>query len=229
MRPSLENILVLIPARKGSKGVPNKNSKVFSDGKSLVDLALACAKDVFPSSRIMLSTDDEGLQDKYTSDAILIRKRPEELANDGSGMLPVMLDAIENCGFNPTFLLLLQPTSPLRTAEDLKEAINLFQEEDHAVIAVNQPAGNPFYTLFTKSGDYLSKYVRNAAVTRQELPEVYDVNGMLYLFRAELLKEKTWTEFERLRPYVVSRYRAIDIDNHEDWKVAQLLFQNQIF
>jgi CMP-N,N'-diacetyllegionaminic acid synthase len=227
MKATIENTLVLIPARKGSKGVPGKNSKPFTNGISLTERAIQTALEVLPSKSVVLSTDDETLFSLTEKYGIQLIQRAENLANDTVGMLEVMLDAVEKQNNQPTYLLLLQPTSPFRTSEHLKKAFELFEENDQALVAVNEPAGNPFYTLFEEKEGFISKWSKNNVVRRQDLAPMYDVNGLLYIFEIESLKKQSWVEFDRIRPLVVSKWEAIDIDHQEDWDFAVRLAESK--
>jgi len=225
MRPTIENSLVLIPARAGSKGVPNKNAKPFSGGNSLTERAIAVALGVFPGEKVVLSTDDLNLIQQGNQAGISVIERSPELASDTAGMLEVMLDAVDQQTIEPTFLILLQPTSPFRTVEHLTRALELFQENDQALVAVNEPKGHPFYTLFQQEGDFIHKFEQNAVVRRQDLPPMYDVNGLLYIFNVAELRKASWVAFDRIRPMVVSQWEAIDIDTPEDWWLAETLMK----
>lgn len=226
MRPTIANTLVLIPARAGSKGVPQKNSKSFAGGPSLTERAVLVAKEVFPSNQIVVSTDDDSLLEMATLHHVVALKRSPELASDTSGMLEVMLDAVDRQEQKPAFLMLLQPTSPFRTSDHLFQALHDFQEGDQALIAVNEPAGHPFYTLFEEHNGLLTKFHKNAVVRRQDLPPAYDVNGLLYIFSVADLREKSWVEFERIRPLIVPKWQAIDVDTPEDWWLAETLYKS---
>lgn len=224
MKPTIGNTIVLVPARAGSKGVPQKNSKPFAGGKSLVERAVEIGLQLFPKERIVLSTDDPELLAQGQNYGIQLINRDEQLASDTAGMLEVMLDAIDKQERTPEYLLLLQPTSPFRTVQHLEEAFELFQDGDDAVVAVNEPAGHPFYTLFQEENGYISKFQKNAVVRRQDLPPMYDVNGLLYLFRVSELRKKSWVAFDKIRPLVVPKWQALDIDHPEDWWLAETLY-----
>lgn len=226
MRPTIENTLVLIPARSGSKGVPQKNSKSFAGGPSLTERAVLVAKAVFPDNQIVVSTDDTTLLQMAEKNGVIALKRSPELASDTTGMLEVMLDAVSRHANEPAFLMLLQPTSPFRTSDHVFQALNDFQEGDQALIAVNEPAGHPFYTLFEEHNGLLTKFHKNAVVRRQDLPPAYDVNGLLYIFNVAELRKKSWVEFERIRPLIVPKWQAIDIDTPEDWWLAETLYKS---
>lgn len=224
MKPTPSNTIALIPARVGSKGVPQKNSKSFANGKSLVERAIETALTFFPKDKVVLSTDDQDLLVQGNAFGIQLINRDPNLASDTSGMLEVMLDAIDKQEQSPEYLLLLQPTSPFRTAKHIEDAFKLFATGDHAVVAVNEPAGHPFYTLFQEENGYINKFQKNQVVRRQDLPPMYDVNGLLYLFSVAELRKHSWVECEKIRPLIVPKWQAIDIDNEEDWWLAETLY-----
>jgi len=224
MKPNPSNTIALIPARAGSKGVPQKNSKSFAGGKSLVERSIETALNFFPKDRIVLSTDDPDLLAQGNAFGIQLINREPHLASDTAGMLEVMLDAIKKQKSSPEYLMLLQPTSPFRTRQHIEDAFELFEAGDDAVVAVNEPAGHPFYTLFQEENGYISKFQKNQVVRRQDLPPMYDVNGLIYLFRVAEMRKHSWIEFEKIRPLVVPKWQAIDIDNEEDWWLAETLY-----
>ncbi len=224
MKPNPSNTIALIPARAGSKGVPQKNSKPFAGGKSLVERAIETALNFFPKDKVVLSTDDQDLLLQGNAYGIQLINREPHLASDTAGMLEVMLDAIKKQKSSPEYLMLLQPTSPFRTTQHIEDAFELFEAGDDAVVAVNEPAGHPFYTLFQEENGYISKFQKNQVVRRQDLPPMYDVNGLIYLFRVAEMRKHSWIEFEKIRPLVVPKWQAIDIDNEEDWWLAETLY-----
>lgn len=228
MLPTIQNTLVLIPARAGSKGVPKKNAKPFANGKSLTVRAVELALTVFDQSQIVISTDDQELLAQTKSHGIQQIDRDAHLASDKAGMLEVMLDAVDRHENKPAFLLLLQPTSPFRNKRHIEQVFELFQEGDQAVVAVNEPKGHPFYTLFQEENGFIHKFQKNTVVRRQDLPPMYDVNGLIYLFDVAELRKQSWVEFERIRPLVTTRWEAIDIDSPEDWELAEILANNLI-
>jgi N-acylneuraminate cytidylyltransferase len=173
---------------------------------------------------VVLSTDDQDLLVQGNAYGIQLINREPHLASDTAGMLEVMLDAIKKQKSSPEYLMLLQPTSPFRTTQHIEDAFELFEAGDDAVVAVNEPAGHPFYTLFQEENGYISKFQKNQVVRRQDLPPMYDVNGLIYLFRVAEMRKHSWIEFEKIRPLVVPKWQAIDIDNEEDWWLAETLY-----
>ncbi|MBU2019517.1 MAG: acylneuraminate cytidylyltransferase family protein [Bacteroidetes bacterium] len=215
--------LILIPARAGSKGVPNKNVKPFNQGMSLTSRAIELAKKISSKDGIVLSTDSQELLDAHQNSGITCLMREEHLASDTSGMLEVMIDAIDKSITKPEFLILLQPTSPFRTLQHIERALSLYEEGDQAVVAVNEPKGHPFYTLFEQKGDFIEKFQKNEVVRRQDISPMYDVNGLLYIFHIASLREKSWVHFDKIRPMVVPFLDGLDIDTEEDWWLAETI------
>jgi N-acylneuraminate cytidylyltransferase len=222
-----EDFLVLIPARSGSKGVVKKNVKPFADGASLIERTIGIAKSCFEDKQIVVSSDDDDALKQAEIKNVIAHRRNPELASDTSGMLEVMLDAISTHGQNAKYLMLLQVTSPFRTEKHVIDALTLLDETVQAVIAVNKPKGHPYYTLFEQKGEYIQKFQSNDIVRRQDLPDMFDVNGLMYIFHIPSLKEKSWVEFDRIKGLEISALEAMDIDTEEDWTLAELIEKNK--
>lgn len=225
MLPDKHKILVLIPARAGSKGVPNKNIRPFNGGASLVERAIDVALSCFDPEQIVVSSDSSVALDQASARKVIALSREATLASDTAGMQEVMLDAIAKQGAGKTHLLLLQPTSPFRKAIHIKEAIAIFQQQDDAVVAMHEAKAHPMYTLFQLRDGYVSKYADAQATRRQDLPQLLEVNGLLYLLSIEALKQHAWTSFAHVRPLIVDHLDAIDIDLPQDWWLAEVIEQ----
>ena len=149
---SNENTLIIIPARKGSKGIPKKNMKIFN-GKPLishtVDFALM-NKD--QGDIICVSTNDEDVIELFNKNKkIELLKRPEELSKDNSGMSEVISHAIDFYERKKIFfqyLLLLQPTSPLRSSEDYNNLMNSSDKNFDMIVSVCESNENPYFNLY---------------------------------------------------------------------------------
>lgn len=222
-----DDFLVLIPARSGSKGVVRKNVKPFADDASLIERTIDIAKSCFDNKQIVVSSDDDDALYQAEIKNVIAHRRSPELASDISGMLEVMLDAISTYGQNAKYLMLLQVTSPFRTEKHIMDALALLDDTVQAVIAVNKPKGHPYYTLFEQKGEYIQKFQSNDIVRRQDLPNMFDVNGLMYIFHIPSLKEKSWVDFDRIKGLEISALEAIDIDTEEDWTLAELIEKNK--
>ena len=221
--------LIIIPARGGSKGVPRKNIKLLNE-VPLIHYTIKVAQELFNDSVICVSTDDEEIKQVAEETGIKIPfLRPKELASDTSGSYEVLLHAIdfyEKKGYKADTLILLQPTSPFRTSSQVNEAINLFSEKIDMVVSVKEAKTNPYYNLFEedKKG-YLKKSKESNLTRRQDCPKVWEYNGAIYIINIDTLKKKTISSFEKIIKYEMDEFSSHDIDTTLDWKMAELMIE----
>ena len=222
----------MIPARKGSKGLPKKNTMSFGDATLIeraVNQAKSCAK---VNDVICLSSNDEvaiKIVEKMGIDVPF--KRPEEFASDKSSMEEVIRHALQfyaNLGENFDCVVLLQPTSPLRNINDMNAVINCFDGNQEMIVTVNKSKENPYFNLFeeTTSGK-LIKSKDGDYKTRQELPKCYVLNGAVYLISTNILKQKSMRDIKFLDKVEMPVERSIDIDTKSDWDFA-LYYLNKL-
>lgn len=219
--------LVIIPARGGSKGLPGKNIKLLN-GKPLIQYTIDAAKKVFPLETICVSTDDLKIVAVAESLGLTIPfRRPDELATDTAGTYEVLLHAIqhyESNSFYPDVLVLLQATSPFRTAAQISEAIELFDEACEMVVSVKETKANPYYLLKEENEEgWLVPSKTSNFVRRQDCPKVYELNGAIYIINIEALKKKSISEFTNIKKYVMDELSSHDIDTMWDWKIAEII------
>ncbi|SDC84487.1 N-acylneuraminate cytidylyltransferase [Algoriphagus faecimaris] len=222
--------LVVIPARGGSKGVPRKNIKLLG-GKPLIHYTIEAAREVFEDSVICISTDDEEIKEVAESMGLSVPfLRPASLATDEIGIHEVLIHALqfyENLGYFPDNLVLLQPTSPFRTGKHIKEALQLFDNSCEMVVSVKETTSNPYFVLReVNEQGWLVKSKEGNFIRRQDCPKVYELNGAIYIIKCETLKEKPIHEFKKVRKYEMDELSSHDIDNHRDWLLAELLFND---
>ena len=222
------DILYLIPARAGSKGLPGKNIKLLN-GKHLIsysiDFALANAKQ---SDEICISSDDEEVINIAKKQGVGVPfKRPAHLASDVSSTDDVLIHALDyykNKGKKFDTIMLLQPTSPFRINVDFENVINEYDEFCDMVVTVKEAKENPYFTLFEDKGNgYLIKSKSSDFCRRQDCPKVYAYNGSIYLIRVSSLQKSKIHEFKKIRKVVMPQERSIDIDTMEDWILAEYL------
>jgi len=222
--------LVVIPARGGSKGIPKKNIKLLN-GKPLITYAINAALEVFSKDDICVSTDSDEIAHEAEKAGLKIQfKRPKELATDTAGTQEVLLHAIdfyEKKGNMYDTLVLLQPTSPFRTSKHLKEALALYSSNLDMVVSVKEAKGNPYYNLFEEEKGLLKKSKKGQYVRRQDVPKVYEYNGAIYVIRIESLKSNTISSFGNVKKYVMDEISSMDLDNHLDWKICELLIKEE--
>lgn len=220
-------MLVIISARGGSKGVPGKNIKELN-GKPLIQYTIEAARKLVPDSQIIVSTDS--LEVKKVVENLGLKVpflRPKELATDTAGSYEVLLHALdfyENQGNLPDKIILLQPTSPFRTADQVKEAMALFHSDLEMIVSVKETKANPYYILREEDENgYLVKCKESSATRRQDVPKVWELNGAIYIINVQALKVKSLTQFTNVKKYVMDEVTSHDIDTQLDWLLAEVI------
>ncbi len=219
-----QKILAIIPARGGSKGLLGKNIYTFG-GKPLIAWTIEAAKGSSYIDRLILSSDDEEIirvAKTYGCDVPF--KRDAQLALDDTASIDVVIDAINRCpGYE--WVLLLQPTSPLRVAQDIDEAIRYCMEKGaDACVSVSEAEQSPYW-MYSLTDSQMLKPVMPPPIPsrRQDLPKCFTLNGAIYFARIdELLQFKTFI-LPKTVPYLLPPERAIDIDTLEDLVAAENL------
>ena len=221
------NTLVVIPARSGSKGLPDKNIKLLN-GKPLIHYSIEVAQQIFNNEDICISTDS----DKYIKIAEQTGLkvpfvRPETLSTDNATTQDVLLhclDFYEQKGVFYDYILLLQPTSPFREKKHLEDILMANKEDCDMIVSVKETESNPYYVLFeeNKSG-LLEKSKKGNFTRRQDCPKVYEYNGSMYLIKVSSIKEKLFSSFTKIKKYEMHSKYSIDIDSEIDFKLAEVL------
>ena len=221
----------IIPARSGSKGLPNKNI-INLDGQPLIAHSIKAALEANSVAETIVSSDgDEILRVSEQFGAVPLA-RPAELAQDTTPTDPVIKHTIEACGFSPSdVVVLLQPTSPLRTAAHVEQAIQEYSSGDcDGVVAVTEGKECPFKAFGVDRDGYLSGYFgTNAPFSRrQDFPEVFFANGAIYIFSVEAFRASgDRIPRERLKPYFMDAAASVDIDAQADLLIAESLLKGQ--
>lgn len=227
-----DDILVIIPARGGSKGIPRKNIKPL-DGKPLIYYTIDCARAIVSDENICVTTDDDEIISVVERYGLHVPfKRPSELATDTAGTYEVLLHALdfyERQGRSFNAVVLLQNTSPFRTAEHVKGAIGLYDESIDMVVSVKECPANPYYCVFEEGQDgFLNICKGDGSITRrQDAPKVYEYNGAIYVINPNSLKECPLNKFTKRKKYVMDDLHSLDLDTMADWKMAELLIQDK--
>ena len=228
MKINKKDILVVIPARSGSKGIPGKNIKKLH-GKPLINYTIEAAKEIFENSQVIVSTDDKEIAEIAASHGANIPfLRPKELAQDDSSTRDVILhlvDYFERQKSMPSVIVLLQVTSPIRNSKHLNEALDLFFHKDcDMVVSVTESKTSPYFNLYEENKEgYLQKSKDGAFTRRQDVPPVYEYNGAIYIFKTKSIVESEMKDFEKITKYVMSKNDSVDIDDEVDWKIAEYL------
>ncbi|KYG79875.1 CMP-N-acetylneuraminic acid synthetase [Roseivirga seohaensis] len=223
--------LVIIPARGGSKGVPGKNIKPLN-GKPLINYTVEAARAVFPDEHICVSTDSFEIKSVVEKTGLPVPFiRPAELATDTAGTYGALLHAMEfyeKKGYTPDTIILLQPTSPFRSASHIQGAIDLFDAVCDMVVSVRETNANPYYVLKEENeAGWLEKSKPGNYTRRQDCPKVYEVNGAIYVMHAAVLKEKPIGKFQKVRKYLMDEHSSMDIDTRLDWQLAEFVLNSK--
>ena len=216
----------IIPARGGSKGIPKKNIKSLN-GKPLIAYTIQAAMRS-TIDRVIVSTDCEVIASVAQEFGAEVVIRPTELAKDSSPTLPVLQHIMKN--INETFdaVVTLQPTSPLRCAKHINEAIELFKNDykaDSLVSVIAVPHNYAPEKIMKINGRYLTG--NSKAKRRQEINTVYARNGAaIYITRACKLDEYIFGG--NILPYIMSKLSSIDVDDLEDWELVSLVMRHKL-
>lgn len=220
-----DKAVAIIPARGGSKGLPRKNILPLA-GKPLITWTIeACLQSSFVSRTIVSSDDAEILETatKYGAEAML---RPGKLSSDSALTVPVIshvLTALEGQLKGIRYIVLMQPTSPLRTAKHLDEAFTLLTSSGAtSLISVSQPAHSPLKS-FRMEGGSLRGLVNDEYpfMRRQDLPDTYLANGAIYIVDLDEFKKHQSLLTSKCLPYKMDDKASLDIDNLQDLRSAE--------
>lgn len=230
----MSKVLGVITARGGSKGIPGKNIKPLL-GKPLIAYTIEAAKKSGALDRLILSTDDKEIAEvakKYGCEVPFMR--PQELAEDKSAHLPVMQHAVQwlkdNENYQPDYVMILQPTSPLRQAEHIRGAVDLIEKTGaDSVLSVAEVPEN-FNSKKTMRVDALGVLklingdpIYKRVARRQDLLKEYWSIGSIFLFKTSLLFDPQNPNFygEKTAPYAIDKKYVVDINIPEDWLAAE--------
>lgn len=229
-------VLAIIPARGGSKGVPNKNIKLLN-GKPLLGYTSEIALQSKLLTEVIVSTEDEKIRDVAQNLGIKVPfERPIELAQDDTPTIDVIIHALQWYEKQQIFfdaVCLLQPTSPFRTAEFLDKAIEKFMNSgcDSLVSVQKVPHQyNPHWTFeVNKKGNLkISTGEKEIISRRQELPTAYHRDGSIYITKTNVLLCQH-SLFGKSTAFIESDSDCyVNIDSLEDWKKAEELIQNKV-
>lgn len=225
-------ILAVVTARGGSKGIPGKNTVPLA-GKPLIAWTIEAATAARSVSRVVVSTDSEEIarvSRKWGAEVPFLR--PPELARDDSPHVPVVIHAVQwmehHEGLKPDYVLLLQPTSPLRTAEDVDSVCALAAEKDaDSVVSVCEASQHPYLMKRVLADGRMENFipVPEGYLRRQDLPPAYLLNGSIYLVKRNILLSKQTFYTDRTFAFVMPIERSLDIDAPADLQQAEAILK----
>lgn len=227
-----ENILAVVPARGGSKGILKKNLLQIA-GKSLIEHAVRVGLDCPLVNKLVLSTDDPKIaQVGQSAGALVPYLRPAHLAGDNVKTVDVVLHLLEQLNEPADIVLLLQPTAPVRTACDVSKALQLLinlSDADAVVSVVTLEEPHPL-KIKTVRGKWLASYIEggDSESPRQVLPKAYKLNGAIYAIRTEALKYYKTFLPQKTLPYIMPPETGINIDSFFDLVFLDALLQKGI-
>lgn len=225
------NNLAVIPARSGSKGLKDKNIKLLN-GKPLLAYSIEAARESGLFSEIFVSTDSEKygkIAKEYGASVPFLRSR--DLATDTASSWDVVKEAIMkymNMGKVFDTVALLQPTSPLRTAEDIIAGYKKMTEKNaNAIISVCEVDHSPLWSNTLPEDQSLTNFINRdfANIPRQKLPVYYRINGALYIVKTEYLMSSDNIYDDGSFAVVMSKEHSIDIDDLMDFIIAEALMK----
>jgi len=223
-------MIVLIPARGGSKGLPDKNIKLLL-GKPLIAYTIEAALNSSKIEEVYVSTDDvkiAKIAKEYGAKVPFLR--PVKLAQDNSKAIDTylfMLDKWKEAGEDVNEFMVLQPTSPLKTTGDIDEAISLFYEKNaDSVVSYTKEAHPITWHKYINEDLSFSSIFEDNIKNRQENRVSYYPNGAIYIFKSNIIKNKKYFS-EKSFAYIMERNNSVDIDYIEDFEYAAFLLNQK--
>lgn len=224
-----EDVLAIIPARKGSKGIKDKNIRIFN-GKPLIAWTIEQANQSGFVSKTIVSTDCAEIAKIATNyGAEVPFLRPAHMATDEAKSIDLVLHALDSVDIFK-WVVLLQPTSPLRKSDDIDKVITTcWEKEKNSAVSVVELSEHPNSAFYLNAEGNLSPFVidRNPDARRQDFSKLYKLNGAVYFYNSNYLREKKSFVDSNTIGICMPKERSVDIDDLFDWKIAELFFELQ--
>lgn len=225
-----KTFLAIIPARGGSKRLPNKNILPLA-GKPMLLWTVESAIQSKYLDEIILSTDSDDIIKVVENYKIKTIKRPIELASDTAKTVDVVKHVIENIDKKYDFIVLLQPTSPLRTSNHIDEAIEqLIKLNADAIISVTEVDHSPLWCNILPESLSMENFISEDIKHKrsQDLPKFYRLNGAIYICKTKkLIEENTFFLKKNVYAYIMDKKSSIDIDEELDFKLAEIILKEK--
>lgn len=215
------NSIIIIPARKGSKGLPNKNILKLN-GKSLISYSIEYAQKIKKANDIIcVSSDDKRIKEIVNDyPGVDFLSRPKSIARDDTPMESVinhLINQYEKDNFCFNSIILLQPTSPIRRIKDFRLISEKYNNKIDMVVSVKKANENPYYSLYEENEDgFLEKSKPFNITRRQDAPEVFCLNGSFFMININSLKKKSISNFSKILKVEMPDERSVDIDTKND-------------
>jgi CMP-N,N'-diacetyllegionaminic acid synthase len=225
-----QRVVAIIPARGGSKSVPGKNIRPLG-GKPLLAWAIDVARQVSEIDRVIVSTDDSQIGTVGRDHGAEVYARPPHLATDEALVIDALKDllrVLHEEQETPEWIILLEPTCPLRTAEDVRACLKLIVQGDYDSVATFKEAELNPHRAWRIIDGVPEVFVAGAIpwLPRQKQPKAYQLNGAVYVFRANLLEKEARSLFVgKLGAVLMPRDRSQDIDDSVDFAIVEALLE----
>ena len=225
-------VLAIIPARGGSKRIPNKNIRDFC-GKPLIAYAIEQAKASPFVNRVIVDTDSNEIADiakKYGAEVPFLR--PPHLATDSAQVVDSILHLLEQLqkeeSYEPTHVLILQTTSPLREQRDIKACFGMMQKTSATTVLTVTPTHPRLYHLKKDGSLVLGNKFSDDSTNVQAWRPAYLLNGcFVYLMKTSALRKERTIITKNTKAVVWDKWRSVDLDEPEDWVVAEMLYRHK--
>ncbi len=227
-----KRVIAVIPARGGSKSVPGKNVRPLG-GKPLLAWSIDVAKQVSEIDRILVSTDDAEIGEVGRRHGAEVYPRPAHLATDEALVIDALKDLIETLkakGEIPEWIVLLEATCPLRTADDVRQCLRLVTQGGYDSVATFKDAELNPHRAWKLNEGVPEVFIPGAIpwLPRQKLPKAYQLNGAVYVFRAAMLENESESLLlGKLGAVLMPRERSQDIDDSLDFEIVEALLQKE--
>ena len=228
----MSKVVVLIPARSGSKGIKNKNVYPLN-GKPLIEWSIIEAKKVEGIDRVIVSTDGDLISQVAKCMLVEVMPRPTELSQDGSLVIDTIrytISELSKQGCRPDFLILIEPTSPLRNADDIKNVILELEKGFDSVATFCKASLNP-HRAWSINGGIPSVFIEGAVpwLPRQKLPNAWELNGAVYGINVENFSKHDGINllFGNTSAIIMPEERSVDIDNLFDLDIVEKIMINK--
>lgn len=222
-----KTFLAIIPARGGSKRLPRKNILDLC-GKPLISWSIEAALKSKYISKVVVSSDDEEILNISSNFGADIIKRPYELANDTATTFDAIKHTINNLE-KYDYIVLLQPTSPLRNENQIDEAIELLEEKQaDAIVSVCEMDHSPLWSNTLPEDGNMRGFLREEILNKrsQDLEKYYRLNGAVYICKTDkLLENKSFFLKDNIFAYIMDKKNSIDIDEEIDFLFAQRVIE----
>ena len=224
----IDNYIAVIPCRKGSKRIKNKNTKKFK-GKELYKYTLQQCLRLFVKENIIVTTDDEKIIRYCKSNKINYIKRIKSLSLGKITSMQILYDVIHKKKFDIENFIYLQVTSPLRRDKDIINSTRQFDNEKcNCLISVSDTLSNPLWCNSIKNNSMYNFIRKKISLTQsQNLPKLYQINGSIFITKKKFIKKNnSFYQIKNSIPFYMDKKNSIDIDDQQDWDIAEKLYYN---